>query len=824
MIQNLGGEYNTPSTSNQQQQQPRLFNRMSEFFQKRQRSLLQDEFQDTASNHSAMVTSSIGGAPSYYAPSQYSAMDEDTASRVDSMFSSLQSNRSNMRPNPNTPPPLRTVRLDGENIAQRPFGAPPSPPDQQQHLYPSSSSLNQQQQQQQIMNNNSNNNNNNNNNNNSNPSDPESIEQQFEKMAREYELSDEIIKTLTLEKKQELLRNSQVQQNKNNQGFFSWSTLGFQKKQKNRMDIRQDQLFDPNHPHQNDHLSNKKYNSNNSNHNSNNNIKDKKSFSTSARGKAQRASIMNPYHQKEDVYNRTMKKGLSPEFFIHILKETHVRDLDESLVQDLRVCLRSVKASWTTQFLDLGGYSVISNLFYQMKEAPKRYPNDDKILQHLAKCFKAIMTHKQRGVNLVLTNPIGLVHIRNLLFDLFGPNNQKQKELYGLHIITRGHLLNILCSLTNIQTTPSETVPYIHGYDVLRRLLLDNSSDYYGGSITTSHSATSITSLPQTTHPSSSSTPLSPNTVDDPINNINNNDKENELPFRMTLKEDPEVIMKVILENDPLHMNGQPLKPRYSAWMRELDYTVEKEIGTITYLSQALDYRFESAFRQMRIKPPTPEQEHQHEETNSEEVTNVVMTDDGVVDYLIAHLRLINTIIGSQPTFCDTPYTDRDKEKVRLEIMMSGFDKTSKLLQNCPHPTLFAFYIPYLRTLLQPMADLSIEQQQQNPPQSHQQNNITDNTLINNNDQSLNWEGDLRPANIASYEHPTWSTNSFYDDDEDDDENWVDDDDDDDDGSSEYDYEDEYMDEDDSHLSHEDDLSNYEREQLRWKSGPSVTR
>lgn len=166
MIQNLG-EYNTPSSSNQQQ--PKLFNRMSEFFQKRQRSILQDEFQDAAStsNHSAMITSSIGGAPSY-APSQYSAMDEDTASRVDSMFSSLQSNRSNMRPNPNTPPPLRTVRLDGggNNMILRPLGAPPSPPDQQQQITDNNNNLLPMKD--------------------DNPSDPEGIEQQFEKMAVRY--------------------------------------------------------------------------------------------------------------------------------------------------------------------------------------------------------------------------------------------------------------------------------------------------------------------------------------------------------------------------------------------------------------------------------------------------------------------------------------------------------------------------------------------------------------------------------------------------------------------------------------------------------------
>jgi hypothetical protein len=93
----------------------------------------------------------------------------------------------------------------------------------------------------------------------------------------------------------------------------------------------------------------------------------KKAYSTSARGRPQRASIMS-FNQdssnnssnnndnnngnsasgsnKKSMhrYDRTMKKGLSPEYFIQLLKDCHIRDLDESQVQDLRVCLRSVKA------------------------------------------------------------------------------------------------------------------------------------------------------------------------------------------------------------------------------------------------------------------------------------------------------------------------------------------------------------------------------------------------------------------------------------------------------------------------------------------------
>ncbi|CAO3594322.1 unnamed protein product [Absidia cylindrospora] len=100
----------------------------------------------------------------------------------------------------------------------------------------------------------------------------------------------------------------------------------------------------------------KKSNKRGHNGNSINNTR-KKAYSTSARGRSQHASIIG-FGQDHDTgkrYHRSLKKVLSPEYFIHLLKDCHVRELDESQVQDLRVCLRSVKASWTTQFLQLDG-------------------------------------------------------------------------------------------------------------------------------------------------------------------------------------------------------------------------------------------------------------------------------------------------------------------------------------------------------------------------------------------------------------------------------------------------------------------------------------
>ncbi|ORX61887.1 hypothetical protein DM01DRAFT_1331361 [Hesseltinella vesiculosa] len=680
-----GSGFNGQSSS---QQQPRLINRMQDFlFQKRHRAFLQGDYDsgmsvDGMSTSSAMVASSIAGTTSIY-----SAMDEDTASRVDSMFSSIQSNQSNIRPNPNTPPPVRTVHLDAHS-----HPSAQSPP-----LYnPLSSPLARSS--------------------GSSPplTDPTSsqttddFEEAFQKLAREYGIPEEVASSFTLERKKVLLTSqAQIQQPTSNNGFFSWRTWG--KKQKQRFDIRQGNMFE----------ASPTMNNNNSSESPmqpqgmpGNGRKWRMGYSTSARGRMQRASIMTYQHGKGSHRpDRTIKTGFSPEDFISLLQSCHIRELNESQVQELRVCLRSVKASWTTDFLRLGGYVVLSDLFRQMKEAPKREKNDDKILQHLAKCFKAIMMHEQAGTEIVLSNPIGLEHIRDLLF---GPVNQKQKQLYSLSVITRAHFLNILCTLSSLQcnrpATESQEEWYVHGYDVLRRLLLDCPATTLDPTITTGSPTQATPSPAQPMAPANAGFAAS----DDP----------NQLPFRMTLKTDPKDVMAFILQNDPFATPNQPPVPRYTAWMRELQYTVEKEIEPITFLAQVLDYKFESAFRQLRIKPPSHQDPASQEEPSQpppdipeQQASNTVMVDDGVVEYLIAHLRLINTVIATQPIFYKGIYGDLEREMVRTEIMMSGFDKISKALRYCPHPMLYALYYRYLSPLLEPQASLSMAiHHQENAP------------------------------------------------------------------------------------------------------------
>jgi hypothetical protein len=231
------------------------------------------------------------------------------------------------------------------------------------------------------------------------------------------------------------------------------------------------------------------------------------------------------------------------------------------------------------------------------------------MLQHLGKCLKTIMTHQSMGTQIVLTNPSALFHIRDILF---GPASKKQKQVYGLDITTRSLLLNLLCTLATLQTSRSSEVEYVHGYDVLRRLLLDRPTDRL----------------------------------------YEEEDKKNQpkhvSPFPISLKTDPKEILQMIMENDP---NGEAigqeyvwdrdeLKPRYTCWMRELQYTVERHIETITFLAQVLNYDFKSAYRQIKMRQNQTEQEAAAAAAaaSSPDAQGSVMTEEGVVDYIVKYI------------------------------------------------------------------------------------------------------------------------------------------------------------------------------------------
>ncbi|KAI9482889.1 MAG: armadillo-type protein [Benjaminiella poitrasii] len=600
--------------------------------------------------------------------------DDRNASCVDSMYSSLQSRRStayrptaaNNNANHTTPAPLKTVQLENPIVhlptpTTPPLHSPPAASGQQQQ---------QQQQQQQHYHHHSKS---------STPSPPpplqrksspsspsstlsprkiEDVEAQFKLLLREYAPSADHmnnVNKLTVEQKEMLLRSSRSPALLRKNSSFSHVMPSFSLKAtfglKNK---RAEHPFFNAMEHQDmDHSNSPQSTSKRAN---------------TAPGRYRRTVV-------PDSYSMSRSKSKStPEYFVMLLKETHVRDLEDSEVLDLRVFLRSVVVSWTSEFLAQGGYEAIANLFKQMKDAPKRMQNDDRIIQHLGKCLKTIMTHEPMGTQIVLRNPIALSYVRDLLF---GPPNKKQKQVYGLEISTRILLLNLMCTLATIQTN-SRTTDYVHGYDVLRRLLLDKPSDALS--------------------------------VEDGTNDKKGQPKHPS-PFPITLKTDPKEVLQMIMENDPngavigneYEWDRQELRPRYTAWMRELHSTVERHIETITFLAQVLNYDFKSAYRQIKTR-----QQYAKTDDPNTEAPGAVMTEEGVVDYIVTHLRLIRTVVTTQPTSYTGHYDEQEQEKMRLELMLSGFDKISKILIQCPHPTVRASYINYLKPLMIPCADLTI--------------------------------------------------------------------------------------------------------------------
>ncbi|KAI7857833.1 armadillo-type protein [Circinella umbellata] len=393
-------------------------------------------------------------------------------------------------------------------------------------------------------------------------------------------------------------------------------------------------------------------NSNNNNNNNNPfniNISNLSGMATNGRSSNILSFKASNYTRRKSV--RDVFSTDNPEYYCRALRSP--TPTDDDLVH-LKIHLRSSVVSWTDEFLALGGFEALTFALGVCKEDIKK--QSDKKIELLCRCFKTIMSPESKAVEKVLTNTEALEHVRDIMF---GPSDIKVKALYLLDVQTRQQLLEVLCTLPSIQVT-TESGDYIHGYDVLRQLLRDKVEDI----------------------------------VDD-------KPKRHTLVFPTSFKADTETMMKKI-------SNGETTRPRYTAWMRELQLIVDRHIEPMTYLSQVLDYNFESAYRQLRVN-----QHQQYEEEgsspspdNNEETRQVVMVDEGVVDYLITNLRLICTLVTKPATNFTGDYDKYEQEKMRMEIMLSGFKKITQALSICPHPTLHASYIRYLQPLLQPWADL----------------------------------------------------------------------------------------------------------------------
>jgi hypothetical protein len=137
-------------------------------------------------------------------------------------------------------------------------------------------------------------------------------------------------------------------------------------------------------------------------------------------------------------------------------------------------------------------------------------------------------------------------------------------------------MLDVLCTLTTIQTA-ADCNKYVHGWDLLLSLLQDNSRD-------------------------------------------------RELA-EQEAKQKPKMPFPIVDDTD-IAPNTSPR--RFTGWMRELMFIVDKYIEVIAMFAGALDFRFESAYRQLRIC-----QEQGYSSTNLDRDSGSVMVEEGVVEYLV---------------------------------------------------------------------------------------------------------------------------------------------------------------------------------------------
>jgi hypothetical protein len=152
------------------------------------------------------------------------------------------------------------------------------------------------------------------------------------------------------------------------------------------------------------------------------------------------------------------------------------------------------------------------------------------------------------GVDIVLANPCALYDIRDILFESTG-----MKQVDRLEIATRSLLLETLCALASLKTDS------IYGYHILCQLLEDKK--------VVAHNA--------------------------------------------EVKTDPQEILKMIIGENDMAADLEN-ENCYTHWMRELQYTVERHLETITFLSQV------------------PRQENYS-----------VTAEDGVMDYIVSVFGLL---------------------------------------------------------------------------------------------------------------------------------------------------------------------------------------
>lgn len=123
-------------------------------------------------------------------------------------------------------------------------------------------------------------------------------------------------------------------------------------------------------------------------------------------------------------------KNISPTKFCSILTGTSSLQLDIEDVKKLRLLLRNESASWSQEFLRLGGYSALLTRLNEILEVEWREEqHDDRVLHELLRCFKALSTSSIGCFALRSSCPTPFIQLVSLLYSDKKPGEVATRQL-----------------------------------------------------------------------------------------------------------------------------------------------------------------------------------------------------------------------------------------------------------------------------------------------------------------------------------------------------------------------------------------------------------
>ncbi|KAG5646973.1 hypothetical protein DXG03_001696 [Asterophora parasitica] len=145
----------------------------------------------------------------------------------------------------------------------------------------------------------------------------------------------------------------------------------------------------------------------------------------------------------------TATRNLTPTKFFSILSGTSSTQLDVEDIKKLRLLLRNETASWSQEFLALGGYSALLTRLNEILEVEWREEqHDDQVLHELLRCFKALSTSSIGCFALRSSCPTPFVQLVALLYSDKKPGEVATRQLIA-------ELLLILFELYPASSLPS---------------------------------------------------------------------------------------------------------------------------------------------------------------------------------------------------------------------------------------------------------------------------------------------------------------------------------------------------------------------------------